>query len=487
LELIRDMPVPLEFKRIFLNKLTGELRVSTLKNNKRMFFRNGKLIHSESDFFDERLGVILNLTGKVSDSQFENISGLIHSVDDQVGTVLVQNDIISKDELKEAVLYRIKRIAVSSFSIIFGDVEFIENEIPGNQKAGAKISLEEIIYNGGRRIESVNYISKKYYFNSPEILPGNEKLYKLLSDDERELIEIIKGSEELSNPRLISRSGVQAERYWEGITILFLLGIADFSHDKKDKPTEEEIMGLVRLKSSLENGTSNIFSILGVNEEDSISSIQRIYVSLAQKYDPERFGSDLSPELKKSAEYVLQKLGIAFRKINELRKKERVPDLEPLNLPEEVPEKMAELSSDPQKDISDDFDYDEYFDKFERGKELYRAKKFDEALILLKESAKSGDPGYENYLYLGLCQINLPFFTDEAERHLKKAIEIAPAKSEPVHSLGKLYLKLKRKKSAKKCFERAVELEPGNIEAAQYLFRMKYPPKKRKKLFSREK
>ena len=191
MKLISDTPVPLEFKSIFLNKLTGELRVSTSKNNKSMFFRNGKLIHSESDFFDERLGVILNLTGKVSDSQYDNISGLIHSVDDQVGTVLVQNDIISKDELRGAILYRIKRIAVSSFSIISGDIVFVEGASPENQRTGVKIPLEEIIYNGGRRIESVNYISRKYYFNSPEILPGNEKLYKLLSDDEMDLLEMV--------------------------------------------------------------------------------------------------------------------------------------------------------------------------------------------------------------------------------------------------------------------------------------------------------
>jgi len=485
LKLIHDTPLPFEFKNIFLNKLTGELKVSISKNSKRMFFINGKLIHCESNFFDERLGVILNLTGKISDSQYDNISGLIHSSDDQIGTVLVQNDIISKDELKEAILYRIKRIAVTSFSIISGDIVFTEGASPENQRTGVRIPVEEIIYSGGRRIESVNNISRKYYFNSPEILPGNEKLYKILNDDERELIEIVKDSGELSNPKLISRSGVQAEQYWEGITILFLLGIADFSYDKKDKPTEEEIMGLVRLKSSLENGSVNVFSILGVNEGDSITSIQRIYVSLAQKYDPERFGSDLSPELKKSAQFVLQKLGAAFREITNLRKKEQLPDLEPVNLPEDVPENKDKLPPESQKDFSDDFDYDEYFDKFERGKELYRAKKFDEALVILKETVKSGDPGYENYLYLGLCQINLPFFSDESERNLKKAIELAPAKSEPVHALGKLYLVLKRKKSAKKCIKRAVELEPGNIEAAQDLFKMKYPPKKKKKLFSR--
>ncbi len=86
-----------------------------------------------------------------------------------------------------------------------------------------------------------------------------------------------------------------------------------------------------------------------------------------------------------------------------------------------------------------------------------------------------------------MCQMHLPFFSDEAERNLKKAIEMAPSKSEPVQALGNLYLVLKKKKNAKRCFERAVELDPGNISAAQDLFRLKYPPKKKKKLFSRGK
>lgn len=485
MKLISDTPIPLEFKNIFLNSLTGALRVSTKNNYKHMFFRNGILIHSESDFFDERLGVILNLTGKVSDLQYDNISGLIHSADDQVGNILVQNNIISKDELKEAIFYRIKRIAVSSFSIVSGNVEFTEGASPENRGPGFKIPLEEIIYRGGRRIESVNFISGKYYFNSPELLTGNEKLYKLLSENERELIDIVRSSGELSNARLISRSDIQNEMYWEGITILFLLGIIDFSSDLKDRPTEEDIIGLVRLKSSLEKGDTDIFSILEVKDGDSFASIQSAYLSLAKKYDPERFGSDISSEIKKSAQFVLQKLGAAFREINEIKKKEAIPDIEPFDSLEEEPEDKEQQFPAVGKIIDDDFN--ENFDKFERGKELYYANKFDEALIPLKETTKSADSGYENFLYLGLCQTNLPFFSDEAERNLKKAIEIAPAKSEPVHALGKLYVKLSRKKSAKKCFERAVELEPGNIDAAQDLFRMKFPPKKKKKLFSRSK
>ena len=489
---ISDAPVPLEFRNIFLNGLEGELHVKTLRNSKRMFFKDGNLIHSESDFFDERLGVILNLTGRVSDSQYDNISGLIHSVDDQVGTVLVQNGIISKDDLKEAVQYRIKRIAVSAFSIISGELYFLEGASPESAISGTRIPLSEIIYSGGKRIESVNCIRRQFYFNSPEPVRGNEKLYKLLNDEERELIETVRNSGDLSNARLITRSGLSSDRYWQGISMLYLLGIIDFSPDKKDKPTGDEIIGLVRLKNTIETGNADLYSILGVEEGDSVSSIQSAYYALTQKYDPDRFGSAISPEIKKSAQFVLRQLGKAFREINELRSGTEQPDIIPDDqlspVPEEpeagigIPESLPEVM--PRED---QFDSDEFFHKFERGKDLYQSNKFDEALIPLKEALKLGKPSYENYLYLGLCQTHLPFFSDEAERNLKKAIELVPSKSEPVHALGKLYLQLKRKKNARKCFERAVELEPGNIEAAQDLFRLKYPPKTKKKLFSREK
>ena len=482
-----DAPVPFEFRNIFLNKLSGQLSVSTSRNKKMMFFQDGRLIHSESNFFDEKLGIILNLIGKVSDSQYDNISGLIHSADDQVGTILVQNGIISKDDLKEAVLYRIKRIAVSSFSIVSGEVSFTEGVFTENAAGGIRIPIEEIIYTGGRRIESVNCISKKYYFNSPEVVKGKEKLYKILSIEERELIETVKNSDELSNSRLISRSRISSDSYWEGIAVLFLLGIVDFSPDIKDKPSEADIMGLVRLKNELEKEEFDMFSILGLKGDESATFIQKAYINLVQKYDPERFGADISPEIRKSAQYVIHKLESEFKEINGYRGESKKIESVSFN-------KLPEDKSDPGKPVvipevepDESYEFDEYFDKFERGKELYLSNKFDEALVYLKDASKLGEPRYENLLYLGKCQTNLPFFSDEAERNLKKAIEMAPAKSEPVHALGNLYLKLKKKKNAKKCFERAVGLEPGNIEAAQDLFRLKFPPKKKKKLFSREK
>jgi len=480
-----DAPVPFEFRNIFMNKLSGQLSVSTPKNKKTMFFHEGRLIHSESNFFDEKLGIILNLIGKVSDSQYDNISGLIHSADDQVGNILVQNGIISKDDLKEAVLYRIKRIAVSSFSILSGEVSFTEGVSPDNAGAGIRIPIEEIIYSGGRRIESVNCISKKYYFNSPEVVNGNEKLYKILSIGERELIEIVKTSDELSNPRLISRSGISSDSYWEGIAVLFLLGIIDFSSDIKDKPSEEDIIGLVRLKNVFEKGNYDIYSILGLAGDESVTSIQKAYINLVQKYDPERFGVDISPEIRKSAQYVMRKLDSDFKDINEHHEEsKKIESVSFHSIPEDKtdPGKPVVL---PEMVPEENYEFDEYFDKFEKGKELYMSNKFDEALVYLKDAAKLGEPRYENLLYLGKCQTNLPFFSDEAERNLKKAIEMSPAKSEPVHALGILYLKLKKKKNAKKCFERAVGLEPGNIEAAQDLFRLRFPPKKKKKLFSR--
>ncbi len=203
------------------------------------------------------------------------------------------------------------------FPSVSGDVSFLEGESPENKGAGVRIPIEEVIYSGGKRIESVNCIHRKFYFNSPDVIKGKEKLYKLLSVEERELVETVKNSNGLSNPRIISRSGVSTDFYWQGIAVLYLLGIIDFSSDIKDKPSGEDIIGLVRLKKNLEKGNEDIFSILGVEKDESITGIQRAYINLVKKYDPERFGADISPEIRKSAEYVIQKLESAFRNLKE--------------------------------------------------------------------------------------------------------------------------------------------------------------------------
>jgi len=487
--LVFDALIPLEFKKIFQNDLSGELKILKEENSKKLYFKNGRLIHGESDFFCEKLGVILNLTGKVSDSQYDNISGLIHSADNRVGEILVQNRIISKSELKDSILYRVMRIAVSAFSIVSGSVEFNEGLLPDLSVPYVNIPIEEIIYRGGRRVEVVNYISREYYFNSPRLVLEKKKFHNLLNDTERELMEIIDSSAELSNARLISKMDFSSDKYWEGISVLFLLGIIDFSKDKKDKPTEEDIVSLVKLKSLIDSGEYDSFSILGLRKGDSIASIQRAYVTLAQKYNPDRFDSEISSEIKRSAQLITYKLGQAFKEITDFKKRDNV-EIENIQAPippvDEGTDSGSEIVSD--KEDSGSSEYEKRFDKFERGKELYRANKFDEALILLREVSKFGDPTYENYLYLGLCQSNISFFYNESEFNLKKAIEKAPSESAPVHALGRLYLKIERIKSARKCFERAVKLEPGNIEAAKDLFKLKYSPKKkRRKLFSSRK
>jgi len=486
--LICDTPIPFEFRRILLENRTGLLRVSARGKEKKMYFRDGDLVFSDSEFFDEKLGVILNLIGKVSDSQYDNISGLIHSADEQVGAILVQNGIISDGDLREARMYRMKRIAASSFSLVSGEASFTEGVSSEKGDTGIRIPLEEIICSGGKRLESVNCVSKRYHFNSPVIREGMEKQYKYLSVEERELVETVRNSDGLSNPRLISRSGMKGDRYWQGIAVLYLLGVVDFDPEITDKPSEEEIVGLVRLKNSLEEEETDIYSLMGVSEDETLAGVQRAYIDLTQRYDPERFGSDISPEIRKSAEFVARELEKAFSEVKGIGDEVFDPG-EPESPPETPPEDLHEDSSRPdllpEEVVKDEFDFDEFYDKFEKGKELYLSNKFDEALKHLKDAVKLGGAKYESLLYLGKCQIHLPFFTDEAERNLKKAIELAPAKSDPVHALGHLYLKLKKKKSAKKCFERAVALEPGNIAAAQDLFRLRFPPRKKKKFFSR--
>jgi tetratricopeptide (TPR) repeat protein len=72
------------------------------------------------------------------------------------------------------------------------------------------------------------------------------------------------------------------------------------------------------------------------------------------------------------------------------------------------------------------------------------------------------------YFYLlGVCQTELFYFFGDAERNLKKAIELDPWNADPVYALGMLFRKQKKLGLSEKCFRRALEVDKSRGDAGK--------------------
>jgi Flp pilus assembly protein TadD len=91
------------------------------------------------------------------------------------------------------------------------------------------------------------------------------------------------------------------------------------------------------------------------------------------------------------------------------------------------------------------------------------------AVELLKRVTKEDPRNAKAWSYLSLALSKVPNRLKESEEALLRAVALEPFKSENFTNLGLIYLKAGLKMRAKKQFEKALKLDPGDVEAKKGL------------------
>ncbi len=466
-----SIPVFFEFKRILKKSDTGILKISFKNIRKEIGFKKGKISFAYSNSFDERLAVILNLLGFISESQFDHLSGFIFSNDTKLKEQLLNDHLVDKNELLEADEYRMRRIAITSFSILQGSWEFLKVE---NQDKfyNHLIPLDEIILSAGTRFEVYDYIRLLHRFNTPVAFGMNKIIDFALSMDELEIYDIIRSGEFNSNRDIISKKSFIPEFYWKHISVLFLLGLIKFERNQLREDIEGEIGRLLKLRTELEKNSNNWFSSLGIGEKSTPDEIEEVLHRSLIRFNPDNFGSATAPEIKKSAVYVTSFI------------KKYIKDQKVKAYEAEIPSFSDQAHSSPVPDSSASDEKSNVENLKEKAVNLYEKGHYDEAIPILKDMVKVNKKNFDLLLLLGKCQIHVQFFSDEAARNLSKAIEINPSNIDAIFSLGLLFKKTKKLSRAQKCFKRILELQPGHFMAKKELASIKsFSGKKIKKGF----
>jgi len=100
---------------------------------------------------------------------------------------------------------------------------------------------------------------------------------------------------------------------------------------------------------------------------------------------------------------------------------------------------------------------------YNMGLALYRAKRYREALDYFKRACAIEPDDAEFLDLLGQTYDMLGKYR-EAEKHLRRSIELAPDYADSYYDLGNMFLKIKdKRKEARTLLEKAIELEPDMI------------------------
>lgn len=159
-----------------MTKKTGVLILKHEEVTKRVYYENGEIVFAASSLNEERLGDILLLQGVMTEAQYRRSVALLEPGKRQ-GRVLVEMGVITPEDLWKVVCEQVESIIYSLFEWAQGYFEFLEGDLPTDERIKLAVSIPNLILEGMRRIKDPALIE-------PHLPEDARLLYRIVWDEE---------------------------------------------------------------------------------------------------------------------------------------------------------------------------------------------------------------------------------------------------------------------------------------------------------------
>jgi len=461
-------------RKIYFNKLTGQLIFKQASVQKYLFFQDGDLVHTKTNIPEERLGEILYKLGKISDDAHSEIDRYIEP-NKSIGKTLAQKGLTSQRNVEDGLTYQMREITLSLFPYFDGEILFQEKSSLGELDFSTRINVPYLIEDGIRRMKFQPDLQKFLEKKTP--LPKARVLYHLLTEEEKEILNKING--ESTSEALWRSHKYNPEFFWKSLYLFYCLNLVDF-RDKDaipEKGPQEEQPGRPDVQEQLEEvlefkekiSSFNYYQILGVPKNASEEEIKKAYFQLARKFHPDRFDRSVPPTFRGQIEDIFDRITKAYRTLTSKEQRK------------EYDIKGAPSREEGGRDLTKKADI-----KFRQAKTLYSQGRYEDALILLEDVLQLKRNKADHYLLMAMTESKIPSFRKKAEEHFLKAAELEPWNPEGHVGLGVLYKQEGLLTKAAKQFQKALEIDSDHEVARRELEAMGKGKKKTglKELFS---
>ncbi len=452
LKQINKTPVPIIYRDILKNKMNGELTIRGHDFTKILFFLDGNLAFAKTTKKEERFGEILLELKKINQSQFLKIKDLIKEERDSLGRILVNKKIINNKDIYLALIHQIKTIAISTFSLPSVEWDFNPHvsNIPSNSKFD--VDLLEIINEGINKISDFSFYKNKFLSLAVEVSSIPENIKKSLSTEDYQFYEKLSDLKNRLTDQIFSELKIKEEFFWKKIILFYILNIVSFYEIKIDENLEQNIEELLELYEKIKSDKINLYQLLNIENNATQDEIKDAYFKLAKKYHPDRISTTTKPETQEIANLVFASINKAFETLRDEDQKRKY-DKENLMTKNKTCENLIERAKI----------------LYRKAKTLYNSQRYWESSTVMNEAVKYDSSKSSYFLLLGLSQMNVSTLKREAEKNLKKAVDIDPWNAEPLVALGKLYFSENMIKSAENYFRKALSVNPEHALAIKKL------------------
>jgi curved DNA-binding protein CbpA len=453
-----ESPVPFVLRKIFIEKTTGELTIKGESFEKNLYFSEGNLCFAKTNVLNERLGEILFKIGKIDQTQFWDIHKLISGQKNKIGKILVENNFLSQKDLFFGLIYQVRVIALSTFSLTSGEWDFSSAfpDIPEDSRF--KIELPGLFVEGVSRFKSLPLFKNNFQKRCLQCKPISAEINSFLNSDDQALFKKLSGNGDATAEQTAAQSGIPEEPFWQKLMLFFLLNVLEFTQKTIDKELNRNYEELIVLHEKMKAKDLDYYELFNLKNSAAFADIKDAYYQFAKKFHPDRLGEAPDPELKEKANFVFARINKAFEILSneEKRREYDTKGYKEIQNKDKVSENLVEKAN-------------LYYRK---AKTLYNQQRFREAASLLEEVVRNDSNKAAYYLLLGLSQSNIPNLRRLAEKSFQKVIEMEPWNAEPYAALGLLFLSEKLEKRAENFFRKALAIDPEHELAKKRLMEM---------------
>jgi hypothetical protein len=189
-----------------LGQKTGTLVVSNNRVEKKIFFRNGRVISSASNDPREYLGQFLMSHGYLTEPELKKAMEVQLQSGILLGKILVMIEVISEEHLQRLMRLKAEEEIYDIFLWHDGDFYFLDNELPQMEMIPLQVDVTGIIMEGTRRVDEWSRIRELIPNASLTPVPLGEIEATDLEEVEEQIVRAIDGKRTIADIVLESRS-----------------------------------------------------------------------------------------------------------------------------------------------------------------------------------------------------------------------------------------------------------------------------------------
>ncbi|HKR64818.1 MAG TPA: DUF4388 domain-containing protein [Thermoanaerobaculia bacterium] len=189
-----------------LGQKTGTLVVNNKRVEKKIFFRNGRVISSASNDPREYLGQFLMSHGYLSEPELKKAMEVQQQSRILLGKILVMIDVISESDLQRFMRLKAEEEIYDIFLWNDGDFYFVDDELPQMEMIPLQVDVTGIIMEGTRRVDEWMRIRETIPNEAVTPVLLKDVNYDELEEVEEPIVRAIDGKRTIAEIVLESRS-----------------------------------------------------------------------------------------------------------------------------------------------------------------------------------------------------------------------------------------------------------------------------------------